>query len=94
MARRYSAMIIGLCLAIWLAEGSLTGPAAPKSARAAQSWTTASPSFAETEASALADLSATLLLGAMGFSGLALFNRRLRLAGIERDVSVNKTGRR
>lgn len=72
--------MIGMCLAIWLAEGSLTGPA--------------SPPFAETEPAALADLSATLILGAIGFSGLALFNRRLRLAGIGRAIRANKTERR
>ena len=88
MARR-TTLFVGLCLGIWLAEGSLIGTVMPQPAHAGQEGP-----LATTAPFVLADLSATLVLGALGFSGLALFNRRLRLAGAGRALHVPRNDQR
>jgi hypothetical protein len=87
LARRYAATI-GICLVIGLAGSALAGWAAPQTIR---DWPIASST---TAAGAPAEPSATVVLGVLGFSGLALFNRRLRLAGLGRDVSPSENTRR
>lgn len=81
MTRLSTALLI--CVAtLWLVAAGLPGGDVPPSAHAAANWQQGQPVPAtavhELSASDPSEASVTLLLGILGFSGLALFNLRLR----------------
>ena len=84
--------MLGFSAFLWLVDGSFLGLDSPSSAHAAgthNEWQTAASALDERKP-VIGEASVAIFLGALGFSGLALFNRHLRKAGTARIVASSQ----
>lgn len=81
---RLSTAVLIAAAALWLVAAGLPGGDVPTSAHAAANWQQGQPvpptAVHELSAGNASEASVTVLLAILGFSGLALFNLRLRNA--------------